>query len=1154
MSRRLTRISLALVLLLSSEVWAIGLGDIHLDSALNEPLRAEIELLSATPEELANLTVSLAATETFERYGIDRPFYLQELAFNVTTGPNGAVVQIRSRSPITEPFLTFLVEATWSAGRLLREYTVLLDPPTYSPPAVQQTPAIEAPRRATPTDSARIEREPPAPQPQPERQPQPQPVYTPPVRQAEPSPPPLVDDRSSYQTPYSTTTGGDYYVERGDTLWGIASRLLPDGRLTVNQTMVAVFEANPDAFLGNINRLKAGVTLRIPGADAVFEIERASAFNEVQRMNDEWRGTTPSADTSVADTSVADTTFEDDTSYTDDMAYDDATFDDAGFEDEPSFADDTGIEEETTAADTTFDAVEPEPEAETVEPETETSLVLVPPDEDPLGTEFDDDIEAVDTAAREAEILEEISALEAADVPEQQSLIMIRDDRLAELRQELAEIRGEVPVAGVDAAADGPMESEQTPAQPDNVIRTTRVDEPGIMDTILGILSSWWIKVGAAIVLAAGVLLWFLRRRGDEEVSEWETLDSEDIAAGAMSATATLQAPSREESFVVVEQDSGIRQLDDTIEAPEPDLPFEPAASQDDDIDLQASTGDTGSFDTLDDTFSSETAVNLDQTDPLAEADFHMAYGLYDQAADLINGALETDPGDKTLMSKLCEIYFVWGNRDAFVDAAAGLKNAVGESDSAEWDKIVIMGQQIAGDHELFAGAGVAGATKAVDLSFEGGMDDAAELDMDFGGDATSESEIVDLGAADEGSGLDFAFGDDAAEQLDDTAEQPEDLDPTAETPVADEPTVETPTIEDQFSFMEDDGTSELPSLEDPVEAAIAESGQGSDATAEINLDELDLEIDGLAETELASLDDLDATGTNEALTDLADITGKNPEVDPDATGVQQALDPGATGISEGLGFGIDDDELSSTGIRLAPDETGRLPTMDSLVETDSTIDADLLDATGKTQVLSEDFAVETGVDVDTSIGDDEATLMAPGYGDDDADRTTIGADAETLLAPMDEDDDDFDFAKTEALPPEAFTGSTSLDETNEMPAVAGTDMDLDLDDLTAALQVSAAGDTVEQVRDDATVEQPRPSMGDETSEIPTMSLGPEDMSDDLHEARTMTEVGTKLDLARAYVDMGDPAGARSILEEVLDEGDEGQRQQAQQLLDSLPS
>ena len=164
MPRRFTRISLALVLLLSSEVWAIGLGDINLDSALNEPLRAEIELLSATPEELVNLNVTLASAETFSRYGIDRPFFLQGVEFHVlANGPNGPVVEVRSRSPITEPFLTFLVEATWSSGRLLREYTVLLDPPTYAPPAVQQAPAVEAPRQSTPTDSVRIER--PAPQP-----------------------------------------------------------------------------------------------------------------------------------------------------------------------------------------------------------------------------------------------------------------------------------------------------------------------------------------------------------------------------------------------------------------------------------------------------------------------------------------------------------------------------------------------------------------------------------------------------------------------------------------------------------------------------------------------------------------------------------------------------------------------------------------------------------------------------------------------------------------------------------------------------------------------------------------------------------------------------------------------------------------------------
>jgi len=83
MPRRLTGISLVLVLLLSSEVWAIGLGDIRLDSALNEPLRAEIDLLSATEDELAGLSVALASTESFVRYGIDKPVYLQDIEFKI---------------------------------------------------------------------------------------------------------------------------------------------------------------------------------------------------------------------------------------------------------------------------------------------------------------------------------------------------------------------------------------------------------------------------------------------------------------------------------------------------------------------------------------------------------------------------------------------------------------------------------------------------------------------------------------------------------------------------------------------------------------------------------------------------------------------------------------------------------------------------------------------------------------------------------------------------------------------------------------------------------------------------------------------------------------------------------------------------------------
>jgi pilus assembly protein FimV len=300
---------------------------------------------------------------------------------------------------------------------------------------------------------------------------------------------------------------------------------------------------------------------------------------------------------------------------------------------------------------------------------------------------------------------------------------------------------------------------------------------------------------------------------------------------------------------------------------------------------------------------------------------------------------------------------------------------------------------------------------------------------------------------------------------------------------------------------------------------------------------------------------ELSDTGINEALSDLdfgaADVTGKNPAIDPDATGIQEGLDPGATGLVEGL----DLSDLESSGMRLAADETGQNPMVSAEPErepTDVGIDDSLLDATGLTQVLSDDMAVETAADLAGALSDADATMLAPDMGDATIDSPP--EDVETMLAPMDDDDDDFDFAKTEALPPDAFTSNMDLDVTAETPAIAGTDVDLDLDDLTAALQVSEIGDTIEQPRDDATVEQPRPTIPEETAEVPTMALAPEDMSSDLHDARTMTEVGTKLDLARAYVDMGDPAGARSILEEVLDEGDGPQKQQAQQLLDSLPS
>ncbi len=528
--------------------------------------------------------------------------------------------------------------------------------------------------------------------------------------------------------------------------------------------------------------------------------------------------------------------------------------------------------------------------------------------------------------------------------------------------------------AGTEATGETVAEDTAGEAEaeiPTTVVRTPRASEPGIVERALGILTSTWGAIAAAVLLLGGLLFWFTRRGRSSDgdgIAPWEPLDSDQLPAESFTATETMRAPTPDQAILVVEQDSAIRAPDDTAEIPA----------------LVTADEDSGDFGSLEDTFSSDTALNLDQTDPLAEADFHMAYGLYDQAADLVTGALKADPKNTGLMAKLCEIYFVWGNRDAFVDAASKLKSAVGGADGGEWDKIVIMGQQIAGDHELFAGADIAGATRAVDLSFEAG-DDASALDMDFGSGDTLQSEAIDLGAD---GGLDMVFGDADDADLDSTAETPA-LGGTAKTVAmpAPEYDLSAATIEEPAADF--DGTSELPSLDDTIDQAIVDLGQDSEATAEINLDDLDLDIGGIAETELAALDDLDSSFITEGLsydelTDSASTTGKNPRVDPSSTGVHESL---------GLDDLFDDDETGE--MRLAADETGRNPMLDpaddSMVETEVSIDQGLLDATGMTQVLDDDIVIDTSSGFGSSIEDDAATLLASL--DDDGETKALPAD-----------------------------------------------------------------------------------------------------------------------------------------------------------------
>jgi hypothetical protein len=162
--------AMALLLALPSAAFALGLGDIHLHSPLNAPLDADIELVDVAADEANTVQVQLASRDTFARYGLDWPTYLSSIKVTTARGSDGRqTIRLRSTDPITEPFVTLLVDVSWSRGHLVREYTMLLDPPVYAPgeSAVASAP-VAAPATGTGAREGSIARAaetPPAPSP-----------------------------------------------------------------------------------------------------------------------------------------------------------------------------------------------------------------------------------------------------------------------------------------------------------------------------------------------------------------------------------------------------------------------------------------------------------------------------------------------------------------------------------------------------------------------------------------------------------------------------------------------------------------------------------------------------------------------------------------------------------------------------------------------------------------------------------------------------------------------------------------------------------------------------------------------------------------------------------------------------------------------------
>jgi pilus assembly protein FimV len=284
MSRGQNPLVLMMALSLPGAAHALGLGEIHVNSALNEPLAADIDILGATAEELSSLTASIANKDTFLRFGAERPAFLASATFKVSHDVKGRpVLVIRSTDSFTEPLVNLLVDLRWHNGEVIRRYSLLLDPAGF-PSAIQVAAAVHSP--VVPLAALVA----PAPAPAPA-------VTN--ILAAAAAPLASADATAS---PAARATRTTTHVKIGAkaTLRGVAWRVGARSDSDLKKTMLAIFRANPNAFESNINRLRLGAVLTIPSAADISTISKEDAGREVQAQMTAWRASPQKARTAAA--------------------------------------------------------------------------------------------------------------------------------------------------------------------------------------------------------------------------------------------------------------------------------------------------------------------------------------------------------------------------------------------------------------------------------------------------------------------------------------------------------------------------------------------------------------------------------------------------------------------------------------------------------------------------------------------------------------------------------------------------------------------------------------------------------------------------------------------------------------------------------------
>lgn len=1087
--------------ILPGVVSALGLGNIELRSNLNEPFEARIELLSVTAEELSTLRVSLADIEEYRRARVEHLDILGELRFTVEETENGPdYILVTTREPLREPFLDFLVEANWSRGRLLREYTVLLDPPLYD----------VGPGLSAATVSGAI---------------------------TETAPGTAGDAEAGARPARPGISGNEYGpTASGDTLWSIATRARGDASISMQQMMLALLRANPDAFInGNINGLKSGQILRIPDGNEIAAVPDSEARTEISAQNSAW-GSTREEIASIPSA-------------------------------RPATAPAAEIEEEGVA-----------PASE--EESSEAELRLVAPKE---GTEASGEASRIDADEADVERLltlanEQIEVISTENeelrakmtesesiVEDLQRLISLKDDELAAIQQQLAgasSTEGQPPAdtaspAGTpeETAAAEPAETpEETvtaeapdeeapaatpPAPPAEAPAAPEPAPTGIVDTVKTVIleNILVIVVGlAAVVAVIGLLLFISRRKRVEalapvaeptEIPDLASSEDETIIPGEEAA----EDEGESEAITDIRKaiaDAG-KVAGDKMEFAPPSAPAAPAAP---------AIADTAAEKT-------EFAFEEEEEEALGEVNVFLAYEHFDQAEEFVRDAIAGDPNNLDYHTKLLEVFYAAGNRKAY-EVEAKVLHGLTKAQGPHWDMALAMWHELSPSRALFAAAPA--AEEAVVTAGGGGIVDltagttekaetGAGLDFNLG----MEDKVQ--GKDESGGMLDITSGGDEG-MLDVTAavssgEQEDLLDVTAAVRLEPEQSLEalglTSGEDSDFGVGAKDEevldiTSDVGSEGNLLDVTAVSGGKAEAGAGALDKGGIDFNIGDLSPP--AGGDLLDVTHSHPDMErkdfedDLLDVTsataaGLNAgtlfDVDEAAAGESGKIELSTDGDSGGdAPFDL---ELSLSGLQgTEPEQDGNVIDFDIGVDAEPAGQDEAGELTLADDAGGEEFALDLG---DTGAADSAEDGLEIG----DLEISQGGVDLD--LMGNDSTDDDIDFSTTMELP------KGSLDSTKKLST--GLDFDLKLED-----EKKPVADTLQLVDLDLDTDEDDEG-GDHTVFVPRAG--------NLEEQSDADEIATKLDLAKAYVELGDKDSAKTILSEIITDGDAEQQRQAKELL-----